>query len=85
MEHAATTNAVDTSPAFTWDDLHWNNPIRPTRRDLPQARVRFRILGVHRDGTVKTANLWTQPLDGEDYARARGCVCAYSSGGTATS
>jgi len=63
-------DAADTNPAFTWDDLHWNDPVRPTRRDLPQARVRFRILGVHRDGTVKT-NLWTQPLDGEEYARVR--------------
>jgi len=63
-------DAVDTNPAFTWDDLHWNDPIRPTLCDLPQARVRFRILGVHRNGTVKT-DLWTQPLDGEEYARVR--------------
>ena len=44
--------------------------VKISRRDLPQARGRFRILGVHRDGTVKT-NFWTQPLDGEEYARVR--------------
>ena len=79
-------DAVDMNPAFTWDDLHWNDPIRPTRRDLPQARVRFRILGVHRDGTVihrdgsvKT-NLWTQPPDGEEYTRVRLCLFVRGNG-----
>jgi len=53
-------NAVDTNPnpAFTWDDVHWNNLVRPTQLNLPQARVRFRTLRVRRDGTVRT-NLWT--------------------------
>jgi hypothetical protein len=63
-------DVVDTDPVWTWDDLHWNDPVRPTRSDLPQARVCFKILGVRRNGTVRT-NLWTQPLDGEEHARVR--------------